>query len=47
MHLQERPSAIQSQVQTMHIRRVIKENVESLKTERNKYVIKRDLMIKL
>ena len=43
MHFLERPSTKQLQGQAMHICTVIKEKVQSLQTERNKYVIKRDL----
>ena len=43
MHLQERPSTKLLQGQTMHICTVIKNTVQSLLTERNKYVFKRDI----
>ena len=43
MHFLERPSTKQCQGQTIHMSTVFKEKVQSLQTERSKYVFKRDL----
>ena len=43
MHFYERPSTKLLQGQSMHIHTVIKDTVQTLQTERNKYVLKLDL----